>query len=286
MSDALAAELRDLLHAHAAEYLPYYLFYSVASYLIQFVVPYLSPGAFDALLAKEDAERVAVKKKSDAEATSSAVVEPSLEARRARAAISARTSAVSSIMAIHVASLSLYGLLTPSVAGALSGTLEAEVPLTRHLCNVAVAFFLWDLSWCWDDPVYIVHGLACLAVFAGSLRPFLHHMAMVTLFFEASTPFLHWRAVLIQCNQNHSPWFAVANNLFAGTFFVSRIAHGLWACFQWWLQVEGALASGVLAANREPMVRMYQVLCLLLSGLNVYWFCGSIVPSLLRKREK
>jgi hypothetical protein len=97
-------------------------------------------------------------------------------------------------------------------------------------------------------------------------------MAMVTLLFESSTVFMHARLSLIEAKATAGPLFAVAQFGFVGAFFLSRIAHGLWACGKWWLAMDASVAAGAVAAERVPVVRMYQALCGLLSGLNVYWF--------------
>jgi hypothetical protein len=272
---SLLEELRGLLHAHAADYLPYFLFYCALAEVFGRLLPALYPSIYDFTAAKAARDGVPLPKNAEA-----------LAAARGRLAVAMRAAAVASTMAVHVSAGALYGLLSPGIAGALRHSLEAEVPLTRHLVNVAVGFFLWDLVYCFDSAVFVVHGVACLAVFAGSLRPFLHHMAMVTLLFEASTPLLHLRRIMIDSDAvRTSAWYPLVNDLFSATFFASRIAHGLWACAQWWGEVEAALASGALAPSRAPMVRMYQVLCCLLSGLNIYWFTFKIAPNYLFPRK-
>ena len=275
MADALAAlaalldELRGLLHERVLDYIPYFFFYTALCELAGRVLPALHPAIYDFAGRKQTLPADAA----------------GLAAARARLAVSMRTAVVASAMALHVSLGSLYGLLSPATASALRHSLEAEVPLTRHLCSVAVGYFLWDLLYCWDGLVFIVHGVACLAVFAGALRPFLHHMALVTLLFEASTPLLHLRRIMIDSNATDNAWYPLVNGAFSATFFAARIAHGLYACARWWVEVEAALATGGLAPDRLPMVRMYQVLCLLLSGLNVYWFVAKIVPGHLRQRS-
>lgn len=271
---SVLAELRTLLHERCLDFLPYFAFYCFLSELLT-ALPSYFPGIYDFCAAKEARGGSPLPKDATA-----------LAAARARLATGMRTSVVASIMALHVSLGALYGLLSPSVMDALRHNLEAEVPLTRHLCNVAVGYFLWDLTYCWNDgAVYVVHGVACLAVFAGALRPFLHHMALVTLLFEASTPFMHLRRILIDSDEASGLVFSLVHHAFAATFFASRIAHGLFACALWWREVEGALASGSLGAERAPMVRMYQALCLLLCGLNMFWFFAKILPGYLLGRK-
>ena len=111
-------------------------------------------------------------------------------------------------------------------------------------------------------------------------------MAMVTLLFESSTIFLHARLTLIEAKAATGPLFAVAQLGFVASFFASRIAHGLWACGNWWLALEAGLAQSAIPADRVPIVRMYQALCALLSGLNVYWFAIIIKNALTTVKPK
>jgi hypothetical protein len=111
-------------------------------------------------------------------------------------------------------------------------------------------------------------------------------MAMVTLLFESSTIFMHARLSFIEARAAEGPLFAVAQWGFVGTFFFSRIAHGLWACGRWWLSMEAGLAAGTIAAERVPIVRMYQLLCTLLSGLNVYWFARIARAALVVEKKQ
>jgi hypothetical protein len=262
----IGSELISLWTLHWRDFLPYLILYSVLSHLVDALLP----TAWVDALGRKDKDKPQEGK--------------ALQRWRRSKTVVARTRIVSTFMAIHVAVLSLYGLtLGPAI-----GSFTAGTPLTTHLVHVAVGFFFWDVLYCWDQGVlFLVHGLACVAVFSGALRPFLHHMALVTLLFEASTPFLHARKTLIDCDMAQGWMFDIAQYGFVATFFLSRIAHGLWACTIWWLGVEGALRDGSLEPSREPMVRMYQCLCLLLCGLNCYWFylIGAAVVGVGGKRK-
>jgi hypothetical protein len=263
---ALGDDLRGLLQLHFVDYLPYFLLYCCLSILVQHVLPALQPSLYDFLLAK---------RLSEGKLQPSAVA-----AARPELASGFRTSVVASVMALHVSSVALYGLLSADTAAVLRHDFLAQTPLSRHLCLVAVAYFLWDLAFCWQDgPVFVVHGLACLAVFTGGMSPLFGRMAMVTLLFEASTPFLHARRILIDSGCTGSLWFHASNHLFGATFFATRIAHGVWACAVWWVEVDAALASGALPPRMAPLARMFQALCFLLTGLNLFWFTFKISPS-------
>ena len=92
-------------------------------------------------------------------------------------------------MAVWVSALSLYGLLSPSIGGKLQGEFYAATPLTTHLCHVAVGYFIWDLLVCYDQGLeFVVHGLACLCVFAGAMVRQVGGGAQATLAF--------WRLIL------------------------------------------------------------------------------------------
>ena len=109
---------------------------------------------------------------------------------------------------------------------------------------------------------------------------------MVTLLFEASTPFMHARQLLISAKASDGPLFAATQVAFAGVFFACRIAYGLFACGRWWVNMQALLASGGIAQGHAPMVRMYQVLCTVLCGLNVFWFGQMVAKAFAAKAPK
>ena len=73
-------------------------------------------------------------------------------------------------MSVHVVAVSLAGY---SAAERLRYDWYGETPLTRHLVNVTVGFFVYDVvdvlffeKW---STEYILHGILCLILFVGGL---------------------------------------------------------------------------------------------------------------------
>lgn len=249
---AVLQQLGALLVSHASGWAPPLAVYVALHVLFQYIVPACLPSVYDALGAR--------KRAAGGPAPS-----------RAELARVGRNALVASAMAVYVSALSIWGLLQPSAA-ALRADLYAETALTRHLVNVAVAFFLYDCVLVPLDgagAVFAVHGAACLFVFVGALHPFLHYMAMVVLLFEASTPFLHARAALIDSGRASGAVFALVQGAFAATFIAVRIVVGWSVAWWWWWAVEALLARG--AVHDVAIVRAYQAMCLVLSGLNGWW---------------
>ena len=157
MLAAIAAEVYSCLTLHAHSYLPYLAFYFALDWAVRFGAPFaLGAPCFDALLAKD------------------APAEAALAGARLKLHRRVSQRVVAVVMALHVSALSLYGLLAPSISAPLQAdVLGGSSPLTKHLCEVAVAYFMWDCLTCFDQGVeFAVHGLACLIVFACALVRF------------------------------------------------------------------------------------------------------------------
>ena len=154
MLAAIAAEVYTCLTLHAHSYLPYLAFYFALDWAVRFGAPlFLGAPCFDALLAKE------------------APAEAALAGARLKLHRRVSQRVVAVVMALHVSALSLYGLLAPSISAPLQAdVLGGSSPLTKHLCEVAVAYFMWDCLTCFDQGIeFAVHGVACLIVFACAL---------------------------------------------------------------------------------------------------------------------
>lgn len=248
---SVAAELVASFVASAPRVLPWAALYIGLHVVAEFGVPAVAPSLYAPLGRKDGADARAC-------------------------ARDARTRIVATVMALHVTVLSLWGLFFSAEDAALASDLYGTTPLTRHLVDVAVGYFCWDVAVVLLDRMeaaFLFHGVACLAVFTGALPAaahggFLHHMALVTLLFEASTPLMHARQVAIKAGASERTVTAVSL-AFMVVFLAARIVNGYSACWRWWWQVEALIASG--KAHSVPLVRMYQVLCLGLSGLNGWW---------------
>ena len=241
------------------DYTPWFLFYCSLHVLFEFGIPFIAPGVYD-VLSRRDARK----------AFEAGRTAPPLN--RARLAQQARTSLTSVIMAFHVTSVSLFALtLSPSVR-ALGNNLYGEVPLTRHLINVSVGFFLWDLGIVVLDGMaaeYVIHAVACLLVFAAAQRPFLHNMAAVVLLFEASTPFLKLREALLSADMAEGVLFKLNNLVFSLSFFLVRIVFGYWRGVHFWIQIETQIHNGLI--QNVPIARLYECLSGGLTILNTIW---------------
>ena len=107
-------------------------------------------------------------------------------------------------------------------------------------------------------------------------------MAVVTLLFEASTIFLKARELLILADAAEGALFAANNWAFLLSFFLARIVNGNIESVRWFIAIEGLVATG--GARSVPLVRMYQVLNIVLTALNAFWFYR-IVSGALRVRK-
>lgn len=248
----VALELQKQFLENYKEIMPYTALWFGLQMIVQYVIPAIIPSAFDWLGRKKGTTD------------------------RSVLAADAAIKLVATAHAMYVAVFAMVGMLDASAAS-LQTDLYSSTPLTRQLVTVACSYFVWDAVVCimqrWELP-YHLHAWACLAVFLAANRPFLHYMALVTLFFEASTPFLHGRAALIDAGLSNTTLFTLCNYAFGALFFIARLVIGWSACYAWWWDVEALVASGGMASRSHPVavVRMYQVCCLLLCGLNGYWF--------------
>ena len=139
---AIAAEVLSCLTAHFYSYLPYLIFYFALDFAIRFGAPLLLGASYcDALLLRDPPPAAAL---------------PAARLKLHRR-VSQRVVAV--VMALHVSSLSLYGLLTPAISAPLQADpFHGRSPLTQHLVEVAVAYFIWDTLTCFDQgpALYVV----------------------------------------------------------------------------------------------------------------------------------
>lgn len=80
------------------------------------------------------------------------------------------------------------------------------------------------------------------------------------------------------CDSHTRRWLQA---LFVALFFLSRIVNGYWACYWWWQDVTALLASN--RAHSPPIVVGYMVCCILLCGLNGFWFSSMLMWSRRKK---
>jgi hypothetical protein len=190
-----------------------------------------------------------------------------------------RTRLVSILFAVYVVYWSIVGVFVADDYAYLSARrLDATTPLTVHLAELTVGFFVWDLWVSVVDgygPAFVFHGAACLAVFLAALAPAMHSFAFVALGFEASTPFLHARRLLIMAGVTRGPVLAAVQAGFAATFFLARILLGYTHSVRWAVQAWDELHHPAPVV-KPAVVVMYMALCAGLSALNGWWMYGIV----------
>ncbi|KAJ7137668.1 TLC domain-containing protein [Mycena epipterygia] len=151
-----------------------------------------------------------------------------------------------------------------------SGTVQA----------VACGYFLWDsidaiLNF--EDVGFVLHGLACLAIYLLSFQPFLAYYASRCLLWEASTFFLNIHWMLDKTNRTGST-FQFVNGLFLiATFFSVRLLYGGFTSYQFFQ---------TLYHGRHEIPRAALAITgignVLLQGLNWFWLVKMVAS--VRKR--
>lgn len=261
----LAKHLSEALVREFSGILPPLVIFFGLHVVLEFILPRLVPGIYDSLGA-------------------SGKVKPK------HFAAEARTMGICIVMSVWVVVGSIIALLQPAPAGvaALWGSAYESTPLTHHLTQVSVAYFLWDAFVCIYDRADIffhVHAWACLTTFISGLHPFQQMWCPIVLLFEASTPFLHIRKYMIYANKTGGPAFKVVELLFALLFFLCRIVMGLSLHSTMWLrQLLDLIRSNT--AHSNAICYLFFVNCLLLSGLNIYWFSVMVRNAACPKPER
>ncbi|KAG7448052.1 DUF887-domain-containing protein [Guyanagaster necrorhizus] len=98
-----------------------------------------------------------------------------------------------------------------------------------RLIAISSGYFIWDTVDAivnFVDIGFVVHGLACLAIYLGSFKPFLAYYAARCLLWEASTFFLniHW---FLDKTKRTGSNFQLINGMFLlVTFFAVRLVYG------------------------------------------------------------
>jgi len=145
---------------------------------------------------------------------------------------------------------------------------------------IASGYFLWDALdaiFNFIDPGYVVHGLACLAIYTMSFKPFVAYYGTRCLLWEASTFFLnnHW---LLDKTGRTGTRLQLINGFFLlGTFFSVRMMYGGYISIQFLLILKSVWREIPLAYTL-----LYGLGNFVLQGLNWFWFYKMIMA--LRKR--
>ncbi|KAJ7775139.1 TLC domain-containing protein [Mycena metata] len=151
-----------------------------------------------------------------------------------------------------------------------SGTVQA----------VACGYFLWDTIESlvnFEDIGFVLHGLACLAIYLLSFQPFLAYYASRCLLWEASTFFLNIHWALDKMNRTGGTFQLVNGVFLLLTFFSVRLVYGGITSYQFFQTLYNGrqeIAPVALAITGVGNI--------LLQSLNWFWFAKMITA--LRKR--
>ncbi|KAJ7632863.1 TLC domain-containing protein [Roridomyces roridus] len=151
-----------------------------------------------------------------------------------------------------------------------SGTVQA----------VASAYFLYDFFVeiiKYESLAFVVHGLACFAIYLLSFKPFLAFYASRCLLWEASTFFLNIHWMLDKANLTGSIYQIINGVFLTTTFFCVRIVYGGYTSYQFFQTLY----------NGRDVIPLIALLItgignIVLQGLNWFWFTQMIAS--LRKR--
>ncbi|KAJ6630550.1 TLC domain-containing protein [Mycena sp. CBHHK59/15] len=151
-----------------------------------------------------------------------------------------------------------------------SGTVQA----------VACGYFLWDsidaiLNFV--DVGFVLHGLACLAIYTFSFKPFLAYYASRCLLWETSTFFLNIHWMLDKTNRTGSTFQLVNGFFLVGTFFCVRLMYGGFVSYQFFQTLYNGRYEIPLSAIVTTGAGN-----ILLQGLNWFWLAKML--GALRKR--
>ncbi|KAJ7286121.1 DUF887-domain-containing protein [Mycena rebaudengoi] len=151
-----------------------------------------------------------------------------------------------------------------------SGTVQA----------VACGYFLWDLIDAiinFVDIGFVLHGVACLAIYLLSFKPFLAYYASRCLLWEASTFFLNIHWMLDKTGRTGSRFQLINGLLLLVTFFSVRLVYGGLVSYNFfqtlWDGRDQIPLTGTLVTGGGNV---------LLQALNWFWFAKMV--GALRKR--
>ncbi|KAJ6525724.1 DUF887-domain-containing protein [Mycena capillaripes] len=144
----------------------------------------------------------------------------------------------------------------------------------------AAGYFLWDsldAIFNFEDIGFVLHGLACFAIYLLSFQPFLAYYASRCLLWEASTFFLNIHWALDKTNRTGST-FQLVNGIFLiSTFFFVRLMYGGYTSYQFFQSLYNHRQE--ISTTALALISVGNVL---LQGLNWFWLVKMLTA--LRKR--
>jgi hypothetical protein len=153
-------------------------------------------------------------------------------------------------------------------------------PDASFLLAIAVGYFIWDALESivhFSEVGFVVHGVACLAIFTFATRPFGHYYIVRFLLWEVSTIFLNINWFLDKTGKTGSRLQLVNGIALLSTFFCVRLVWGGKMSYDFFVSLNGVYTQLPLV-----YILVYGVSNVMLQGLNWLWFKQMIVS--LRKR--
>jgi len=153
-------------------------------------------------------------------------------------------------------------------------------PTVGYVHAIASGYFLWDTLdaiFNFIDPGFVVHGVACFAIFTMSYKPFVAYYGTRCLLWETSTFFLNNHWFLDKTGRTGSRAQLINGFFLLGSFFFVRIVYGGYISIQF---------LNTLKQVRHEIPLAYTLIYglgnFVLQGLNWFWFYKMIAA--LRKR--
>ena len=103
---------------------------------------------------------------------------------------------------------------------------------------------------------------------------------------ELSTVFLNVRWILIKAGQGQTTTFKIIQNLFALSFFITRIIIYTRGVYEWWIGKRPILTD-IVSQGHVPALPMLSIACSILFGwlLNLFWFYKILMMGRGRKQH-
>ncbi|KAG9318568.1 DUF887-domain-containing protein [Chiua virens] len=153
-------------------------------------------------------------------------------------------------------------------------------PDASFLFAIALGYFMWDAFesiFHFSDIGFVIHGVACLAIFVLGSRPFVHYYAVRFLLWEVSTIFLNINWFLDKLGKTGSKLQLANGVALLSSFFCVRLVWGGKMSYDFFVTLNGIYTEIPLL-----YIMLYGTSNLMLQGLNWFWFTKMI--SALRKR--
>lgn len=150
-------------------------------------------------------------------------------------------------------------------------------PMSQFVLIISAGFFIWDLVVCLyrvrqEGPPFVLHGLLCSIFYNYVIRTGNFHLyGCAFLMWECSTPFTQFRWILHKMGLGGSKLFVVNGLLMISTFFCCRILLGTWLSYTYFRRCRSYMGSPD-ARISSLLLSLFGVMCLVLNGLNYFWF--------------